>query len=228
MDKSYFLMYENNHRVNDISFFQKVFHDISEIDVLTLEYTREQFKEMLVKELPYLSFNMCLFIALHPTDFQFKLFDCLFLETENPHRQKIILLLKKLAVQRFQNLNEHQPVTFQKHNPDFQELTRILLKNITSDERKRRRITQDSSFVNPLLKTYLLKANTTKKYDFYYPKMQEILTSYTTLRNLVVLYLQMIATEKNKSVVDFMGYFPMKSEYTKDEISILKRDYEIK
>lgn len=179
----YFLVAHKPYETNRIPINGQVSHnDISFIDIETLFYTRNEYLK--AKNLE----EKDLFIVRIKDD-NIHIYPCFFrIDSELSVYQKINDSMLLFANERQERKLQGQTVELQK-GPVFQEYTRMLLNNITSDTQKKNVITKENNFLKPEeLKRKIKKISTKRDFARELPKIQEFLVHYKTLRTLTLSY----------------------------------------
>ncbi len=156
-ERKYYLLYLDE--LGMVKPLGKAYPDITDIDLMTLENTKESFlqkylpnqkiKDLFIGRLTYNS-------KTNVYDFHF--YECFF-ESEHSSRitEKIQESMKRFALERQQKIKSPNKIELDSNATAFQEYTNFLIEQITSNRDTLMRFTNDINITNPNLKKIILQ-----------------------------------------------------------------------
>lgn len=173
--------------------------DISEIDALTLNYTKKEYTDYLLENgylLDTTDFDLCIIKTFKTGNnlHEIKCYDCLFkIDTTIEVIHRCSLMFQQLALERAAKINTISQDLRIDTSPYFDEFCKIVFKNITSSNSKVLKVTKDSSIIDLEIRKALLEIKTVKSANHKLIFLKEKhLFNYKKLRGLFLEYLQVV------------------------------------
>ena len=220
--REYYLLYlDKDQTVKNLNLNEQFFYqDITEIDLYTLQYTKEEF---LKKYLPGKQIKD-LFIGrlTKNQEYHFSYYECFFIDSKKSHTSmKATEYMKNFALERLRKTKELGKIELNTENPKFIEYLTYLIKQITSNQSFMFSFIHNDNLKDQKLKEYILNYNENKSIFSY---IAYHLKGYKQLRFFSLQYLNILNEikenqfEKNyvrdcysyqSSIFDFTRDFPI-------------------
>ncbi len=210
MDKKrYYLILEKKAVCQTVSLQTDYYQDITEIDLWTMKYSKEEFMNLLKQNLGLDLESSNLYIMRiyenKKKEYDIRFYDCIF-KTQNILNEagsanlerKIFLLLEQLAMQRMkktQNMDNNinglkKKVQLHLDNDEsFKTITYILLNNDLSNNKKKKVLTRPESIISDNAKGDLLKVQTVTQFNGLITQLRKkYFYSYKEIRAWILEY----------------------------------------
>jgi len=195
MDKDvfYYLIYNDGGIGKIFPLAKESFKDITEIDLITMNYSKEEF----LKLIP--SFNVSDIFIARKRKQDLKIYEVFFkpmIKTNPLLAEKIKNHLTLCAQNRLKKINELASNISLDKNESYLEITSMVLNSIWLDSREQLFISRANAIINANVKKEI---ESVSKESQKYRKLiylQNLLTSYKVLRGLVIEHLNYISGER--------------------------------
>ena len=183
MNTKYFLLCEDNGYLKFIDNY--VYKDISQIDLKTITYSKEQF----IKENALTS--QTIIIAKITLNKQKKYYNVTLYNPLFEPKSKISLnraeQIQKVMLKRLANVTEHKKEKTLEITSSYRSLLKSIFDEILADEKLKYMLTSKNSKINQKLKEKILEMD--NNYNWSFSKADDILKTYMEFRNLLLDFL---------------------------------------
>lgn len=239
MDKDvfYYLVYNDGGIGKLFPLDKKAFKDITEIDLITINFLKEDFLKLVTTG------NVSDIFIVRKRKEDIKIYEVFFkpvIKTNPPLAEKIlndITLCAKNRLSKVENLASN--IRLDKSEGYYLEITTMILNNIWANSQDKNVMSRDNAIISSKVKRELqsvTRENQKYKKTLY---LQNILTSYKELRGLVLEYLNCISGErknlKEKSsqrailfLDNYRNFIPKQEKKETENLLTLREHEEIK
>ena len=186
MNTKYYLLYEDNNYLKFVDNKPIIYQDISEIDLETINYSKEEF----LKNKNLNNKNIIIAKVILNNDKQYyniTLYNPLF-QTPNKLNDIRFNQIKKIILERLANIKEHKKNKSLNKSYDYENLLNGLFQEIITNQEMARTLFQKNSLINLKIKDYIKEMNG-KDYNWLLSKTYDTLKSYMEFRNLLLEFI---------------------------------------
>ena len=185
MNTKYFLLYDDRNCLKYIDKKPTIYKDISEIDLKTINYSKEEFlkennltnQDLIIAKVTFNKNNNYYNVTLYNPLFQ----------TKNKMSDNRLNQIKKTMLNRLSKVVNKEKEKLLDDTSSYRSLLKSIFDEILADKKIKFSLTSDNNKVNLKVKEKILEMD--KKYNFSFAQADDILKSYMEFRNLLLEYL---------------------------------------